>query len=140
MRVMILIKATAESEAGVMPSTELIEAMGAYNAELMQAGLMVSGEGLHPTSAGKRVVFDGENREVVDGPFEPMGEQVSGFWIWEVKDMDEAVEWLKKAPNPMLSRSEVEIRPIFEYEDFGDAMTEEMIEQEERMRRDLADR
>ena len=140
MRVMVLIKATEESEAGVMPSTELIEAMGQYNAELMQSGIMVTGEGLHPTSAGKRVVFDGDSREVVDGPFENTSEQVSGFWIWEVKDMDEAVEWLKKCPNPMLSRSEVEIRPIFEYEDFGDAMTDEQIEQEERMRQELADR
>ncbi len=140
MRVMILIKATAESEAGEMPSTELIEAMGAYNADLMHAGIMVSGEGLHPTSAGKRVVFDGDSREVVDGPFENTSEQVSGFWTWDVKDMDEAVEWLKKCPNPMLSRSVVDIRPIFEYEDFGDVMTDEMVEQEERMRRELADR
>ena len=140
MRVMILIKATAESEAGEMPSTELIEAMGAYNADLMHAGIMVSGEGLHPTSAGKRVVFDGDRRQVVDGPFENTSDQVSGFWIWDVKDMDEAVEWLKKCPNPMLSRSGVDIRPIFEYEDFGDAMTDEMVEQEERMRRELEGR
>lgn len=140
MRVVVLVKATEESEAGVMPSTELIEAMGQYNAELMRAGIMVSGEGLHPTSNGKRVVFDGESREVIDGPFGVTNELVAGFWIWEVKDMDEAVGWVKRCPNPMLSRGEVEIRPIFEYEDFGDAMTPEQIEREERMREELADR
>lgn len=140
MRVMILVKATEESEAGVMPSTELIEAMGQYNAELVKAGIMKAGEGLHPTSNGKRVIFDGDSREVIDGPFGVTNELVAGFWMWEVKDMDEAVEWVKKAPNPMLSRGEVEIRPIFEYEDFGDAMTEEQIEQEERMREEIGGR
>ena len=140
MRVVVLVKATEESEAGVMPSAELIEAMGQYNAELVKAGVIVSGEGLHPTSNGKRVVFDGESREVIDGPFGVTNELVAGLWMWEVKDMDEAVEWVKRGPNPMLSRSEVEIRPILEYEDFGDAMSPEQVEHEERLRQDLADR
>ena len=140
MRVMILVKATAESEAGVMPPTELIEAMGRYNAELVKAGIMFAGEGLHPTSNGKRVVFDGDSREVIDGPFDATHELVAGFWMWEVEDMDEAVTWVKRAPNPMLSRSVVEIRPVFEYEDFGDAMTPEQIEEEERMRDEIAGR
>ena len=140
MRVMILVKATAESEAGVIPSAELIEAMGEYNAELVKAGIMQAGEGLHPTSNGKRVVFDGDSREVIDGPFGVTNELVAGFWIWEVKDMAEAVEWVKRSPNPMLSRSEVEIRQVLEYEDFGEAMTEELIEQEERMREEIAGR
>ena len=140
MRVVVLVKATEESEAGVMPSAELIEAMGQYNAELVKAGVIVSGEGLHPTSNGKRVVFDGESREVIDGPFGVTNELVAGFWMWEVKDMDEAVEWVKRCPNPMLSRSEVEIRPVLEYEDFGDAISPEQIKQEERMRQELADR
>ena len=125
MRVMVLIKATEDSEAGVMPSSELFEAMGAYNAELVRAGVMLSGEGLHPTSNGKRVIFDGDSREVFDGPFGVTNELVAGFWLWEVEDMDEAVEWIKRCPNPMLSRSEVEIRRVYEYEDFGDVMTEE---------------
>ena len=137
MRVMVLVKATADSEAGVMPSTDLIEAMGSYNAELMKAGVMLAGEGLHPTSRGKRVVFDGDSRQVIDGPFGVTNELVAGFWMWEVKDMDEAVEWVKRAPNPMLSRSEIEIRQVFEYEDFGDAMTPEQIEREERMREEI---
>lgn len=141
MRVMVLVKATAESEVGVMPSTELIEAMGRYNAELVKAGVMLAGEGLHPSSNGKRVVFDGESREVIDGPFGVTNELVAGFWMWEVKDMDEAVEWVKRCPNPMLSRSEVEIRQVFEYhQDFGDAMTPGQIENEERMREEIADR
>lgn len=140
MRVMVLVKATEESEAGVMPSTEMFEAMGQYNAELVKAGMMLLGEGLHPTSNGKRVVFDGDSREVIDGPFRATNELVAGFWMWEVKDMDEAVEWVKRAPNPMLSRSEIEIRQVFEYEDFGDAMTPEQVEQEEQMREEIADR
>ena len=139
MRVMVLIKATADSEAGVMPSPELIEAMGAYNEELVNAGVMLAGEGLHPSSNGKRVAFDGDSRAVVDGPFPATGELVSGFWIWQVEDMDEAVEWVKRAPNPMPGPSEVEIRPIFEYEDFGDAMTPKQIEQEERLREQLSE-
>ena len=123
-----------------MPPTELIEAMGRYNAELVKAGIMLAGEGLHPTSNGKRVVFDGDSREVIDGPFDATDELVAGFWMWEVEDMDEAVAWVKRAPNPMLSRGVVEIRPILEYEDFGDAMTPEQIEEEERMRDEIAGR
>lgn len=139
MRVVVLVKATKDSEAGVMPSTELIEAMSQYNAELVKADVMLSGEGLHPTSNGKRVVFDGESREVIDGPFGVTNELVAGFWMWEVKDMDEAVEWVKKCPNPMLSRSEIEIRRVFEYQDFGDAMTPEQVEREEQLREEIAE-
>ena len=139
MRVVVLVKATKDSEAGVMPSTELIEAMSQYNAELVKADVMLSGEGLHPTSNGKRVVFDGESREVIDGPFGVTNELVAGFWMWEVKDMDEAVEWVKKCPNPMLSRSEIEIRRVFEYQDFGDAVTPEQVEREEQLREEIAE-
>ncbi len=140
MRVMVLVKATEDSEAGVMPPPELFEAMGRYNEELVKAGVMVSGDGLHPTSNGKRVIFDGESREVIDGPFGVTNELVAGFWIWEVKDMDEALEWLKRCPNPMLTRSEVEVRQFYEFEDFGDAISPEQVEREERLREDLADR
>lgn len=140
MRVVVLVKATEESEAGVMPSAELIKAMGDYNAALVNAGIMKAGEGLHPTSNGKRVVFDGESREVIDGPFGVTNELVAGFWIWEVKDVEEAVEWVKKCPNPMPSRSEIEIRPVFEYEDFGDAISPEQIEREEQMREEIGGR
>ena len=140
MRVVVLVKATEESEAGVMPSSELIEAMGAYNSELVKAGLMVSGEGLHPTSQGERVVFDGEGREVIEGPFGVTNELAAGFWMWEVKDMDAAVEWVKRCPHPMLSRSEIEIRPVLEYEDFGDAISPEQIEREERIREEIGGR
>ena len=137
MRVMVLVKATEESEAGMMPSTELLEAMGQYNEELVNAGVMQAGEGLHPSSAGKRVAFDGSDRTVIDGPFASTSELVAGFWIWEVKDMDEAVEWVKRCPNPMQSAGEIEIRPLFEIEDFGDAMTPELRDQEERLRSDV---
>ncbi len=140
MRVMVLVKATEDSEAGVMPPPELFEAMGRYNEELVKAGVMVSGDSLHPTSNGKRVIFDGESREVIDGPFGVTNELVAGFWIWEVKDMDEAVEWLKRCPNPMLTRSEVEVRQFYEFEDFGDAITPEQVEWEARLREELADR
>jgi hypothetical protein len=134
MRVMVLVKATNDSEAGVMPSTELLEAMGKYNEELVNAGVMQAGEGLHPSSKGKRVVFDGASRTVVDGPFAAINELVAGFWIWQVKDMAEAVEWVKRCPNPMPGKSEIEIRPLFEAADFGDALTPELAEQEERLR------
>ena len=137
MRVMVLVKATEESEAGMMPSTELIEAMGQFNEELVNAGVMQAGEGLQPSSAGKRVTFDGSERTVIDGPFASTSELVAGFWIWEVRDMDEAVEWVKRCPNPMPSASEIEIRPLFEIEDFGDAMTPELREQEERLRSEV---
>ncbi len=125
MRVMVLIKATADSEAGVMPSMELIEAMGAYNQELIEAGIMRDGAGLKPTSQGKRVAFDGDSRTVIDGPFDATSELVSGYWLWQVRDMDQAIEWIKRCPNPMLGPSEVEIRPLYEPSDFIEAMTPE---------------
>ena len=134
MRVMVMVKATNDSEAGIMPSTELLTAMGAYNEELVNAGIMKAGEGLHPSSKGKRVAFDGPSRTVIDGPFAETKELVAGFWIWEVKDMDEAVEWVKRCPNPMPGPSEIEIRPIFEAEDFGAEFTPELREQEDRLR------
>ena len=140
MRVMVIVKATNDSEAGVMPSTELLEAMGKYNEQLVNAGVMLAGEGLHPSSAGKRVAFDGPGRTVVDGPFAETRELIAGFWLWEVKDMDEAVEWVKRCPNPMLGPSEIEIRRVFEAADFGDAMTPELTAQEDRMRDKLAKR
>ena len=134
MRVMVLVKATKDSEAGVMPSTELLEAMGKYNEELVNAGIMLAGDGLKPSAQGKRVAFDGTRRTVVDGPFAETRELVAGFWLWEVRDMAEAVEWVKRCPNPMPGSSEIEIRPIFEAADFGDALTPELAEQEERLR------
>ena len=140
MRVMVLVKATADSEAGVMPTTELIEAMGSYNQELFDAGIMKSGEGLKPTSEGKRITFNGDDRTVTDGPFPATNDIVAGFWIWEVKDMDEAVEWAKRAPNPMPGTSDLEIRPFYEYEDFGEALPDELREQEEQMREELEGR
>lgn len=126
MRAIVFVKATKSSEDGVMPTTELMEAMGKFNEELVNAGIMQSGDGLHPSSKGKRVIFDGDSRTVIDGPFPHTNELVAGFWIWNVKDMDEAVEWVKRCPNPMLERSEIEIRPMFEMEDFGDAVTPEI--------------
>ncbi len=138
MRVMVIVKASDDSEAGVMPSTELLEAMGRYNEELVNAGIMKAGEGLHPSSAGRRVAFDGASRQVTDGPFGPASELIAGFWLWEVNDMDEAVDWVKRCPNPMPGPSEIEIRPIFEISDFEDAMTPELTEQEERLRRETS--
>ena len=134
MRVAVFVKATADSEAGVMPPTELLEAMGNYNEELVKAGIMLAGEGLHPSSKGKRVVFDGPSRTVVDGPFAETRELVAGFWLWEVKDMAEALEWVKRCPNPMRESSEIEIRPVFEAADFGEALTPELAAQEEKLR------
>ena len=124
MRVMVLVKATEDSEAGVMPSTELLQAMGAYNQQLMEAGIMLAGDGLKPSSQGKRVAFDGDNRTVSDGPFSATSELVAGYWLWQVKDMDEAVEWVKRCPNPMLGPSDVEIRPLYEPADFIEAMSQ----------------
>ncbi len=140
MRVMVLVKATQESEAGVMPSTELLEAMGRYNEELVNAGILLAGEGLHPSSKGKRVAFDGPRRTVIDGPFAETRELVAGFWLWQVKDMAEAVEWVKRCPNPMPGPSEIEIRPVFEAADFGDALTPEVAEREDRLREAVAGR
>jgi hypothetical protein len=137
MRVMVLVKASEESEAGEMPSTELLEAMGNYNEELVKAGVMVAGEGLHPSSKGARVRFSGEERSVVDGPFAETKELLAGFWLWEVRDMDEAIEWAKRCPNPMEGESTLELRPVFEAEDFGDELTPELREQEDRLRRQI---
>jgi hypothetical protein len=138
MRVMVLVKATKDSEAGVMPSTELLAAMGQYNEELVNAGIMLAGEGLKPSSQGKRVAFDGPSRTVIDGPFAETRELVAGFWLWQVKDLAEAVEWVKRCPNPMPGPSEIEIRPVFEMADFGEAVTLEVAEQEDRTREKAA--
>lgn len=140
MRVIVLVKATADSEAGTMPSEELFEAMGNYNEELVNAGIMQSGEGLKPSSEGKRVAFNGADRTVIDGPFSAVNELVAGFWLWEVKDMDEALEWVKRCPNPMLGPSEIEIRPLYEMEDFAGDIAPEQLEREERLRREIEDR
>ena len=134
MRVMVLVKANAESEAGVMPSEELLAAMGKYNEELAKAGIMLAGEGLHPSSKGKRVRFSGTTRTVIDGPFTETKELVAGYWLWQVKSMDEAIEWVKRCPNPMNTDSEIEIRQVFEADDFGPEFTPELREQEERIR------
>jgi hypothetical protein len=140
MRVMVMVKATDDSEAGTLPSPELLEAMGRYNEELAEAGIMLAGEGLHPSSKGKRIAFDGAGRTVSDGPFAATGELVAGFWLWQVRDMDEALEWVKRCPNPMPGPSEIEIRPVFEAADFGDALTPEVAELEDRVRDKIANR
>ncbi|MCI1711160.1 MAG: YciI family protein [Chiayiivirga sp.] len=134
MRVMVMVKATLDSESGVMPGEALLAAMGKYNEELVQAGIMLAGEGLHPSSKGVRMRFDGRKRDVVDGPFAETKELVAGFWLWQVRDMAEAIEWLRRCPNPMDGPSEVEIRPVFEAEDFGAEFTPELRAQEERLR------
>ncbi len=134
MRVMVMVKATKESEAGEMPSQELLAAMMAYNEELVKAGIMLAGDGLHPSSKGVRMRFDGKERSVVDGPFAETKELVAGFWVWEVKSMDEAIAWARRCPNPMPGPSELELRPFFEPEDFGEAFTPELREQEARLR------
>ena len=138
MRVMVMVKATEDSEAGIMPSTELLEAMGKYNEELVNAGIMLAGDGLKPSSKGKRVAFDGPSRTVIDGPFAETRELVAGFWLWEVKDMAEAVEWVKRCPNPMPGPSEIEIRPVYEMADFGEALTPEVAELHDRVREKTA--
>ena len=140
MRVMVMVKATADSEAGVMPSTEMFEAMGKFNEQLVQAGIMLAGEGLHPSKRGARVQFDGTTRRVVDGPFAETKELVAGFWLWQVRSMDEAIEWVKRCPNPMPGPSEIEIRPVFEAEDFGAEFTPELRAAEDKLRADLAAR
>jgi hypothetical protein len=134
MRVMVMVKATTDSEAGKMPTTELLTAMGQFNEELVKAGIMQAGEGLKPSSQGKRVAFDGPTRTVVHGPFAQTSGLVAGFWMWEVKDMAEAVDWVKRCPNPMPGPSEIEIRPVFEVADFGEALTPELAEQDDRLR------
>jgi hypothetical protein len=138
MKVMILIKATKDSEAGVMPSTEMLTAMGQYNEELVKAGIMLAGEGLHPSAKGARVRFSGTKRTVIDGPFAETKELIAGFWMWQVKSMEEAIEWVKRCPNPMLTDSEIEIRRVFEAEDFGAEFTPELREKEERLAAELA--
>lgn len=134
MRVMVMVKATADSEAGIMPGEQLLTEMGAFNEELVKAGVMLAGEGLHPSSKGARVRFSGASRTVIDGPFAETKELVAGYWLWQVRSMDEAIEWVKRCPNPMLTDSEIEIRPVFEAEDFGAEFTPELREQEDRLR------
>jgi hypothetical protein len=131
---MVMVKATSESEAGKMPSTELLAAMGKFNEELVKAGVMLAGEGLHPSIRGKRVRFSGSQRSVIDGPFAETKELIAGFWLWQVKSMEEAVEWVKRCPNPMESESEIEIRPVFDADDFGAELTPELRANEERLR------
>lgn len=140
MRVMVIVKATKDSEAGALPSKELITAMGNYNEELVKAGIMLAGEGLKPSSQGKRVRFSGSKRAVIDGPFAETKELIAGYWIWQVRSMEEAVEWLKRCPNPMPGESEVEIRPVFEAADFGENFTPEARAQEEKLREKIASR
>jgi hypothetical protein len=134
MRVVVFVKATEDSEAGIMPSNELLEAMGKYNEELVDAGIMLGGDGLKPSAQAKRIAYDGASRMVIDGPFAETKELVSGYWIWEVRDMDEAVAWVKRCPNPMLGRSEIEIRPVFEMSDFANEMTPDVEDIHNRVR------
>lgn len=135
MRFMVIVKATKNSEAGVLPSEELLAAMGKYNQELAKAGVLLAGEGLHPSSKGTRVRFSGEKRTVIDGPFAETTELVAGFWLWQAKSKEEAIEWVKRCPNPMPGETgEIEIRQVFEPEDFGAALTPELREQEEHLR------
>ncbi len=138
MRCMVIVKASKETEAGVLPSEQLLAEMGKYNEELVKAGIMQAGEGLHPSVKGKRVRFSGDRRTVVDGPFSETKELIAGYWLWKVKSIDEAVEWVKKCPNPTGEESEIEIRPIFEAEDFGPALTPELREQDERLRAQMS--
>ena len=140
MRFMVIVKATADSEAGIMPSEQLLADMGRYNEELVKAGVMQAGEGLHPSSKGARVRFSGKDRKVIDGPFAETKELVAGFWIWQCASLKEAIEWVKRCPNPMPGDSELEIRQIFEAEDFGEAFTPELRDQEERLRAEVAAR
>lgn len=140
MRVMVIVKASKESEAGTLPDEKLLTEMGAYNEELVKAGVMLAGEGLHPSSRGARILFSGGNRTVVDGPFTETKELVAGFWLWQVKSLEEAIEWAKRCPNPMHGDSELEIRQVFEAEDFGAEFTPELREQEERLRAEMASR
>lgn len=140
MRVMVMVKATKDSENAVMPTTEMLEAMGKYNEQLVNAGIMLGGDGLKPSSQGKRIAFDGASRTVIDGPFAETRELVAGYWIWEVKDMAEAVEWVKRCPNPMFGPSEIEIRQFYEIADFGEAVTPDVAELHGRTRDKLENR
>jgi hypothetical protein len=134
MRFMIIVKASQDSEAGVLPDEKLLTEMGKYNEELVKAGVMLAGEGLQPSSKGARVHFSGEKRTVIDGPFAETKELIAGFWLWQVQSMEEAIEWVKRCPNPMGVESEIEIRQVFEADDFGAEFTPELREQEERLR------
>ena len=140
MKVMVLVKASKSSEAGVMPSTELLTEMGKFNEELVKAGVMLAGEGLQPTSKGARVRFSGKKRDVIDGPFTETKELIAGFWLWKVNSLQEAIGWLKRCPNPHDEETEVEIRPLFEADDFGEALTPELREQEAKLRAETASR
>ncbi len=140
MRFMVMVKATEDSEAGILPSQELLAEMGKFNEELVKAGVMLAGEGLQPSSKGARVRFSGKKRAVIDGPFAETKELVAGFWLWEVRSKEEAIEWVKRCPNPMPGESEIEIRQVFEAEDFGAEFTPELREQEERLRQQIATR
>jgi hypothetical protein len=134
MKVMVMVKATSDSEAGVMPSEQLLTEMGQFNEALVKAGIMLAGEGLHPSSKGVRVLFSGTDRRVTDGPFTETKELIAGYWIWQVASIEEAIAWVKRCPNPMPGESEIEIRPIFAAEDFGETFTPELREQEDRIR------
>jgi hypothetical protein len=138
MKFMVIVKATKDSEAGVMPSEQLLTEMGKYNEELAKAGIMLAGEGLHPSSKGARVRFSGKQRSVIDGPFAETKELIAGYWMWKCKSREEAIEWVKRCPNPMPGDSEIEIRQVFEAEDFGAEFTPELREQEERIRKQVA--
>ena len=138
MRFMVMVKANEDSEAGVMPSEELLAAMGKYNEEMVKAGVMLAGEGLQPSSKGARVKFSGDQRTVIDGPFTEAKELIAGFWLIQVKSLDEAIEWVKRCPNPMEGEAEIEIRQVFEADDFGEELTPELREQEERVRKQAA--
>jgi hypothetical protein len=140
MRFMVMVRATRDSEAGVMPDEKLLAAMGKFNDELVKAGVMLAGEGLQPTSKGARVRFSGSKRTVIDGPFAETKELIAGFWMWQVKSKEEAIDWVKRCPNPFAGESEIEIRQVFEAEDFGAEFTPELREQEERQRREIAQR
>jgi hypothetical protein len=140
MRFMIIVKTTKASEAGEMPDEKLLADMGRFNEELVKAGIMLAGEGLHPSSKGVRVKFSGADRTVIDGPFAETKELVAGFWLWQVKSLDEAIEWVKRCPNPMKGESEIEIRRVFEAEDFGEEFTPELRAREEKLRAEIAER
>jgi hypothetical protein len=138
MRFMVIVKASEESEAGVLPDAKILGEMGKYNEELVKAGVMLAGEGLHPSSKGARVRFSGQNRTVIDGPFSETKELIAGYWLWQVKSKEEAIEWVKRCPNPMNGEAEIEIRQVFEAADFGEAFTPELREQEQRMAAQIA--
>ena len=140
MRFMIILKANKDTEAGVMPSEQLLTEMGKYNEELVKAGVMLAGDGLQPTSKGVRVNFSGEKRSVIEGPFPESRDLICGFWLWQVNSMEEAIEWVKRCPNPTGAEAQIEIRPVFEAEDFGAEFTPELREQEQRLRREIESR